>query len=452
MSERLDEQADSITGNFDNIQDTIDSTTGRMFSREENANRDIVGNIRDTATGMTGAVNDTFGGLRADNAASAGRLRGDGDAAFSSMMSELESLKPGSEAAQARAARSFAPQTADTLARLRRSGVDPNSLQAQAVLRQVESARSRAVDDAAAEGNLRYADRRNSVRGNQLDYNAQVETGRLGNEMNLGVGQVDRTNDIADGAGSAYRAETRTNAGNMNAIDGNRASATIQNLDSAATRSMDLSQRRNALTGMQRDMNREDAAGVQNILGQQNDNDLVANDLYNNEFDRGLQFTGTDRGVRNNAAGQIQQAGRDATSNSLQSANVAQGFGQQASQNYNTAFEREAANAGWGTRLLGGLAAGALNLVAPGVGTAFSGVLTGGQQQRPQQAQQQGGGGQQGSGGGGQQGGGGGDWSSLFRMPQAQTQQRPTNAVTQNRQQSSSPGGWNSLFRPALAA
>lgn len=451
MSGRLDDQAASITGNFDDIQGTIDSTTGRQFGREEQANRDIVGNIRDTAIGMTGAVNDTFGGLRTDNAASAGRLRGDGDAAFSSMLSDIELLKPGSEASQARTARSFAPQTADTLARLRRSGVDPNGLQAQAVLRQVESARSRAVDDAAADGNLQYTDRKNNVRGNQLDYNAQVERGRLGNEMNLGVGQVDRTNSIADGAGSEYRAETRTNAGNMNSIDGTRADATIQNLDSATTRSMDLTQRRNALTAMQRDMNREDAAGVQGVLREQNNEDLIAGGLIDDQFDRGMSYTGANTGIRANAAGQVGQAGRDATSNAFSSANTAQGFGQQATQNYNTAFDREAANAGWGTRLLGGLAAGALNLVAPGVGSAFGGVLQGGQQQRP--AQQQGNsGGPGGAYGGGQGQNGSFSWSSLFQMPRTRTPQQPTNAAAQQRQQASSPGGWNQVFRPAVAA
>ena len=406
MSGRLDEQGRSITGNFNDIQGTIDSTTGRLFGREEGASRDIINNIRDTGASMTGAVNDTFGGLRRDNAATSGRLRADSDAAFTNIYSDLESLKPGSEAATARTARSFAPQTSDTLMRLRRSGVDPNSVQAQSIMRGVESARSRAMDDTMADGNLKYTDRLTSTRKDQLGFNTDNENSRLRNEMSLGTGQVDRTNSIADGVGKDFRGAVRTSADNMNTIDGNRAAATINNLDTTTLRSMGLSDRRNALTGMQRDMNRKDNADLSNVLDRQNQEDLVAGGLYDEQFNQGNNWNILDRSVRDGATGQLSQIGRDYRQSQFQGANTANAFGNSASQNYGTAYDREAASAGWGGRMLGGIAAAGLNMVAPGAGSLVTGAMggmpggggatqsgqpNGGWGGQPQQSQQSGG-------------------------------------------------------------
>lgn len=391
MSRRLDEVAGGIGRNFDDVQRDVNDTASRAFGREEQLNRDVVDNIRRSSASMRGAVNDTFSGLRADNRATAGRAMDMGRGTFADSMRALEMLRPGGTAQTARVARSFAPNIADTLTRLRRSGVDPNSSQAAAALRQVETARSRAMDDAAAEATAGYVDRGNNLRTQQLGFLTETDRARLGMEADLAAGQVDRTNRIAGSEADQFNQESRRFTGAQQSIDRDRSERSVGNLNRTSDQSNALQLQRANLDVQRRSMTQEDADRISRILLQMNDQDVANGQLLDNQFSQGNNWNLLDQATRDQAAAGINNVAQTNRANQMQSAGIAQGFNSQAAQNYNTAYQREAANSGWATRLIAGLGGAALNYFVPGAGTAVTAAF---------------------GGGGGGRGGGGGGWNS----------------------------------------
>jgi hypothetical protein len=383
MSGRLDEVAGGITRNFDDVQGDINGTAGRSFERQENLNRDVVNNIRDTSASMRGAVNDTFSGLRRDNAATAARAMDLGRGTFSENLRSLELLRPGGTAQTARVARSFAPNIADTMTRLRRSGIDPNSPQAASALRQVETSRARAMDDASAQATTGYVDRGNALRTQELGFLTDVDRDRLRTEADLGIGQVDRSNQISGNEGEQFRQEQRRFTGAQQGIDEGRRDLSIGNLNRTSDQSNALQLQRMNLDLQRRGMTQEDADRISRILMQMTDQDFQNGQALDNQFAQGNNWYLLDQSTRDQGANALNQLAQSNRNSQFQAANTAQGFNSQAGQNYNTAFQRESQNAGWGTRLLGGIAQAGLSMI-PGMAPVAG--LIGGATQRPNSA------------------------------------------------------------------
>lgn len=375
MSGRLDTMGQNIGNAYTDMEGEVNDTSGRMMGRENGASEDVVNNIKDSSGAMTGAVNDTFGLLRGDNSKTYDGIKGSGKESFAKQAANLALIKPGGLAQSARVSRSFAPQVSDTLQRLKRMGIDPNSPEAAAALRNVETSRSRAMDDATAGATDSFISKSNDLESSQLGFQTAADRARLENEAGLATGQVDRSNKIAGQAATDFQKEKRTNANNLNQVDRDRSGRAAENLDTSFTRGQDLLTKRNQLSDWQRSAGMTDVDRANANIEGDNANEASNGALLNNQFDRGMAWQGADQSTKDNAASNLGQVANRYNNNMFQAANTAQGFGKQASDSYQTAYGYEAPQAGWGMKLLGGIASAGLNMVEPGTGTALSGVM-----------------------------------------------------------------------------
>lgn len=418
MSGRLDEMGQRIGDNYTDQEGEINQTSGRMMDRENGASTDVVNNIKGSSASMRGAVNDTFGLLRGDNASTYGGIKDAGKTSFAKQAANLALIKPGGQAQAARVGRSFAGQTSDVLQRLKRMGIDPNSPEAAAALRSVETDRSRAMDDATASATDSFINRSNDIENTQLGFMTGADRARLENEAGLATGQVDRSNRISGAEADAFNAEKRTNAWNLNNIDRDRSGRTSENLDTSFQRGQSLLQDRNNLSTWGRTAGMEDVDRANAQIEGEGQDEASAGALLNNQFDRGMAWQGANQQTKDNAVTNLGQIANRYSDNMFRSADTAGRFGQQAYGAYKDVYDREAAKSGWGVKLLGGLAAGAMDLYAPGSGQFLRGAM-GSTNNFGSTIPQQGGGGQ--GGGGGQFGGGWGGSSNPYTfsaMPQ----------------------------------
>ena len=186
--------------NRDTTRDLLDSgeaafdEMGRRRDSGYNALRsDLAGTIGNLERGSDATTNhiisrayDVYGKARGSTADTFDDLKGSATSTYDEAIADAESLRPNSEAQVARVARSFAPTVAATASRLRRRGIDAGDAQYDAVMREVEADRARAMDDSAAESGERAVDRINELR-----------IGRQGAAERLGIGELDRTTDLS---------------------------------------------------------------------------------------------------------------------------------------------------------------------------------------------------------------------------------------------------------------
>lgn len=438
MSGRLDEMGRRIGDNYTDQEGEINQTSGRMMDRENGASTDVVENIKNSSASMRGAVNDTFGLLRGDNASTYGGIKNAGKTSFAKQAANLALIKPGGQAQAARVGRSFAGQTSDVLQRLKRMGIDPNSPEAAAALRGVETDRSRAMDDATAGATDSFINRSNDIENSQLGFMTAADRARLENEAGLATGQVDRSNRISGAEADAFNAEKRTNAGNLNSIDRDRSGRASDNLDTSFQRGQSLIQDRNNLTTWGRTAGMEDVDRENQLIEGEGQDEASAGALQNNQFDRGMSWQGANQQTKDNAVGNLGQIANRYSNNMFQAANTAQGFGQQAANSYRDTYDREKANAGWGVRMLGGIASAGLDMLAPGSGALVRGAM-GSPGGSGTGAQPMGGGA---GGGGGQYGGGWGGSTNPYTfsaMPQGAYSMPSTDNWQASRMQPAAP-------------
>ena len=409
MSGRLDEMGQNIGRNYSDIEGEINSNARRVMDRENGASEDVVNNIKNSSASMRGAVNDTFTGLRKDNSGTYDGIRKYGQSEFDKQLANLELLKPGSKLQGARVARSFAPQMADTLQRLRRAGIDPSSPQAASLLRSVETDRSRAMDDASAAGTESFIRQSNDVSNARVGFDTAAARGRLENEVGLATGQVDRSNDISGREASDFNREKRTNAANLNAVDMDRSGKTLTNTNNAFQQGQQLLGDRNELTNYGRTIGIQDVDRQNAITEGDGASELQSGRVYDNQFDRGTAWQGMNQATKDTAANNLGQIGRNYSQNMFQAGSQAGQFGRDATNAYHASYAMEAPKAGWGSRLLGGIASTALNFAVPGSGgvsqairgiggAAIGGVSGGGSPAATMGGRQYGGGGQFGGG------------------------------------------------------
>lgn len=392
IGDRLNWQQDAARNVEGNNQSQLVEGYGRIGQRADASSGDIVRNIQASYGDASTLTGNGYTEMRNRATGAYGGMGASTDTAYGSAEKELEALKPGGELQAARIGRSFAPAMAATSRRLRASGVDPNSGEAFNMQSRVENSRARAMDDASAGATEGYVDRKTGmIIGRNRDQVGITERGLL-NDQSLDRENIGIQRDLGLSQGKDFRGEVARTQGIKNQADQGYMDSNIANRNQGYER----------VAGADAALNQWDAGGYNTRAGlrdQQNAEDLTALGLSNEQFDRGMRYQNNDTSVRGQGAGMVTNMGQSAKQNQVQGANVARGFGGDASANYGQAWQYEAPNAGWATKALTGMAAGAMNTFMPGSGTALQGW--GGQQQVNPKTPGWGGSGQYGGGWGG---------------------------------------------------
>jgi len=300
-------------------------TTSALQKINDQRNADYLSQLNGTITGARDNTNRDYGGMRQLS-----------QNAYSDATKNVQRLLPTGDLAAAAAARSFAPAMAASQRRLRASGIDPNSPEASGILQSVDVARGHSMDDTMAANQGNYINQLNSmVLGGMNDQNALTKA------------QTDITRQLGLTQGSLTMDNTNNNAGINSGI----------------------------ATGG-RNMSIQDQQLAQQLADLYNNANLQNIGLQNQRFNAGTQGLGLGLQQRNNAAGSLGQLGTTLTNQGQAALNSGQGFARDASSGFGENLGIEGANAGWGTKMLAGLAGGALNMFAPGAGTALtSGIM-----------------------------------------------------------------------------
>jgi hypothetical protein len=265
---------------------TITDSATRNLAREDSTH----GQVMD-------GTNETYGGLNAAN-----------NESTSSNMKDIDSLNPATAMRQATTARSFAPALTNTMDRLRRTGVDPNSLQAASVITDIEARRAQAMDDNVASGTADYVRAKTGER-----------TAQLGRQIGLGQDQeaINRGENIR--WTGAQKAEDTAYADKIGALNKDREGTNYQRMQDE-------------------------------------------NAVDDKQFGFGNTLSTADTTYRDTAAGALGQIGQQRRNDQFNFGQQAQGWQQQGTQGAQATYQNEAQNAGWGAKALigaGGAALGA---------------------------------------------------------------------------------------------
>lgn len=370
----------NVGGLYDTQQGEIGDTYGRGAGRFAGADTAIQGDIKGRYGALEGNTNATYGDLRGKSANMIARLQGSGEGLTLDQQKNLEMLRPGGEFRQGQVARAFAPNIAATSGRLRRLGIDPGSLQASGAISGVEADRARAMDDAQANSTTSYVDRANALK-QQLQAQRERLAGQgFANEAGLAQTQTGITNQLGREQGGLYRGQVGDNAAQQTALDQMRQGQTMQNTQdyyNNANRFLQArqqAQQQQALMG--RDLGQQDWGVNADLANAQNAEELTGLGLKNQQYQLGAGQTAADIALKNQAAQNLWGIGTQQYNMQLADANTARGFGQDASGNFTNTYNLEAPNAGWGKKLIGGIAAGAASAI-PGVGPMVGGAIRG---------------------------------------------------------------------------
>jgi hypothetical protein len=331
-----------------------------------------VGNEGETYGKNVGDLTDRYNDLRKNNADTYGRLGASAEDTYSTSDKNLEMLRPGSEFNIAQTARSFAPQMAAAAGRMRRMGVDPNSPQAATLLARVETARSRAMDDAAGEGTDKYVGAKNTLLGERQAARERLGTGELGNEIGLSTDQ-----------GTGLRGENVRHSGTLSELDRARSGAAIGTQNTAMDRitqnqgvTMEINDQDAKNAAMRKAMATQDWDTMNQLQGMMSDAELEAIGLHRDMFNAGMGYRSADLAERNAGAATVGDYGYRDLGNAQSMGGTALNYGSTAEDAYKTAYGYEAPKAGWGVKALSGVALAGLDKIAPGAGSAIGAAIT----------------------------------------------------------------------------
>ena len=353
-------QMDNINNNGEAIQGQIDQGYNSASGREGSTTDEIRGNIGASYDSAGREISGAYGDARKNNAAAYANILAKIGNAYGDMKGEARRILPGGELQQAAVARAFAPNIAGAAGRLRRAGVDPNSVQAANVIGNAETARARAMDDRAASSASDYVRTMNGIRQGQVGAETGAIAQQVGNDIGLGTAQGQIGANLALGRGQANNSEAARYLAAMNGLDLGRMRDTASNLDTTAMRQNQNLDARSSLDILNRQMSNEDFRTEAGLNTDANNLEMTGLGLQDNAFNRGMSYTQYDQQLRDAAQQARMQLMNGQYQNSQNSGSQAFQNGQAASQGYGGIYQNEAANAGWGARLLGGIAGSAL--------------------------------------------------------------------------------------------
>lgn len=374
ITANLDQQGGNIGTNYDDNASIIKQGTDNLNYLADTAYQDSLGSIRDSydaAQGNMGAAYDSmgnriegnYGGLIKESGDVYGKMGANVDA----WGRTVEDLKPGSEASVATTARQFAPMLSAAGGRLRRAGVDPNSIQASAVLGDVEARRAVAMDDKAAEGQQTYInaqgqlmDARNNVLQGGFASKAGLTTDMTGQLTGLGRERAGIQTGLDLGRGEAFRGEITGNRDVKMGIYDKDRGLNLTNTNDSFRAGQALLDKRNDSTLLGRDLAMSDYATQGGLLDQANAEELIGLGLKKDQTLMGLDYQTRDENTRDKGAGMITQQGENDQNRGLQWDAAAQQWVNGSNQATNSIYSTEAANAGWGLKGLMGIGGSAL--------------------------------------------------------------------------------------------
>ena len=168
--------------------------------------------------------------------------------------------------------------------------------------------------------------------------------------------------------GDTARAEQIRKLGLDLDLSSGQLNANIGNADKAFDRSQDYFNDRRGDLVAGRGMATEDFNRGVDQYGRENADDLLGFDLKNIQYDKGAAQQAQDLAVKGNALDRIGRAGQDAFGNAVSFGQMGGQYANQAAKGYGQSLDKEAANAGWGTKLLTNLGMTALSAAIPGAG------------------------------------------------------------------------------------
>lgn len=423
---------DMLAGTAGLYGDLQGRSTGRfddLGQRTGNAYGDMRSDSGATFGGAAGRAAGVYGGLRSDSEATHGGLRRNNEGAYDTAETTLQRLNPAGDATAARRARSFAPQVALAMGRLRAAGIDPNSPEAASLLGRVETARSRATDDAYGDETRQYVDRANDLTLGREGVNRGLALSGLRNRQDLatteeGIGRglalaglnnrqglTEREQEIARSLGLGEMENFQRLGTEQGAIDrglqrdrlGNDQRLAMDRLGMDTNLTLgaghdfrnELTRNLGTTAGLdldwlgQTNRNRNNAFAQTwdwtqgaNALDQSGFNTRAnlgreqnAEDAWRYNFDTmapwqtGLDWMNNQNRVQQNAAGTVLNAGNAAAGQATSAAQTARGFGNDAANNFQQTWQYESPNAAW-----------LLKMLASAGQAAMTGGMTGGGQ------------------------------------------------------------------------
>lgn len=364
----LDQEAGNVGQNWDFSQGIIDGGYAGMTNRANAANQEIVQSIKDTFGSARGQFNDAYRQLRGSAADVYGGLEGELEGTTAAQQRNVEMLKPGSDAFAARTARSYAPMMSNTMSRLRRGGLDPNSVQAGGMLSQAEAERARGIDDAAAQGTTQYVNAANNILGNRQAELERLRGTGLAMDTSLGTAQAGANLKLGLDEGSAFQDEVRRNLGLQTALDQTRQGQTLDNQQFNFQEGQRILGQKADAAQLGRQMGLQDLGLDQGMLDKAMQEEMVSPEALATQFGMGQNFAVQNANAQNTGLAGLSQIGQADLARSISEAMLAQGFSQSAIDAYLKNLGIQSANAGWGAKMLAGMAEQAARAYAGGGG------------------------------------------------------------------------------------
>lgn len=357
----LDTRGEMIPQHTEAQQGLIDELARTLYGREEGADAEIMKDLERRYGSIENAINENYNLLRKQTAGTYEGLQGSLEGTFDTAFKDVEGLKPGGELQRAQVATSYAPAMASAAARLRRAGIDPNSPEASAYLGKTEAGRARGMDEAAARTVEQYIREKTGLGLQRQAGRERLGLGKVGAEGELVREQTGLITGAKREQGQLYRNELVRSLAAKSGIDVSRAEASSANLLQNFQQRLSLLDDKNKAALLHRALQDQDFARLNNVLQTLNQNELESLGLEAQEFQAGLQYQQLQIGDRDNAAMQVLGIGAADYQRAIQAAATASGYSQQALQQALQTYSLEQQSAGWGVKMLAGIAMGAIN-------------------------------------------------------------------------------------------
>jgi hypothetical protein len=359
----LQAQADKLTP-ASGTADTISGNLDQLAKLNNMSVADLTALVNEGYGSNKDLVTKGYSGMQADTAGVYGKLGTDvGSAydtaalnsgnAYTDMAKTVEQMRPGSEAAAAQAARSFAPAAAATASTLRKYGIDPNSPEGAAAMRSVDVNKARAMDEQLASGTQAYVAAKIGLTKDQLTTQTGLALNKLAAQSGLSVDAL-----------SAKTGMAKEELGSLVSLGAQKTAQLMGVSDAAYTRSADWLSQSNNLATLTRAMEQQDYATAKDLLQGKSDEELTALDLQLKQYQLGQGFTNDASSTLNAQIGQLLGLSTDQYNRALQAAQVAQGWGGQGANAAGTTYGIASQNAGWGLKGIMGAVGAAAGPVA----------------------------------------------------------------------------------------
>ena len=358
LNNATDAMGGNITGNDQAVKGDIGDTFGRLGTANQNTSGDIQKSIAGTYGSIGNNLNNDYGRMLTDTNSTYGGLANATGSTYQTALDRLRMLQPGGELQRAQVSRSFAPQAAATADRLRAAGVDPNSLQAAGVMSGVDRDRARAMDEAAGRTTQDYVTQANNLGIGQLNTGIGLGQNRLNTANQLQGTENQLSANYAQNAGNQSRAELLRSLQNSQGLDLSRLGQNTAASNRTADQTNNYLQQRMANALGSRALGLQDYNTQTGLLNQRNQEELLGPAALYQQYQAGQGQNAYRQGQQNIGAAGVAGQGGQQLQAGLGAGGLGLGYSNAAVQNYLRSLGIESQNAGWGSKLIGGLLSG----------------------------------------------------------------------------------------------